>query len=116
MNRFRGFAAASLTMTCGLFLTSPATTQEISPTQDAERHFDARFDLNRSFTAGRSAAAVQPQAIQGLTANVEELTVESNDVTGAVSTLSSQRGYLTGVASGKPMDLAMAFVRSNRSE
>ena len=113
MNRLRGFAAASLTITCGLLLTSPASTQEISPTQDAERHFDARRDLNRSFTAARSAAAVQPQAIRGLTANVEELTVESNDVTGAVSTLSSQRGYLTAVSPGKPMDLALAFVRSN---
>jgi hypothetical protein len=71
MNRFRGFAVASLSMTCGLFLTSPAHTQEIAPTQDAERHFDARQDLNRSFSAARSAAAVQPQAIQGLTANVE---------------------------------------------
>ena len=113
MNRFRGFAVASLTMTCGLFLTSPANTQEIAPTQDAERHFDARQDLNRSFTAARSAAAVQPQSIQGLTANIEEITVESNDTTGAVSALSSQRGYLTGKASGRPMDLAMDFVRKN---
>lgn len=113
MNRFRGFAVASLSMTCGLFLTSPAQTQEIAPTQDAERHFDARQDLNRSFTAARSAAAIQPQSIQGLTANIEELTVESNDTTGAVSALSSQRGYLTGKASGRPMDLAMDFVRKN---
>lgn len=113
MNRSRGFAVASLSVACGLFWTSLANTQEISPTQDAERHFDARHDLNRSFIASRSATAVQPQAIQGLTANVEELTVEANDVTGAVSTLSSQRGYLTGAASGRPMDLAMAFIRSN---
>ena len=113
MNRFRGFAVTSLSMTCGLFLASPANTQEISPTQDAERHFDARVDLNRSFSAARSAAAVQPEAIQGLTADIEELTVEANETTGAVSTLSSQRGYLTGAAPGKPMDLAMTFVRSN---
>src|SRR5690606_32435753 len=57
--------------------------------------------------------AVQPEALQGLTANVEELTVESNETTGVVSTLSSQRGYLTGAALGQPMDLALAFVRSN---
>lgn len=113
MNRFRGFAVASLSMTCGLFWTSLANAQEISPTQDAERHFDARLDLHRAFSAERSAAAVQPPAIQGLIANIEELTVESNEITGAVSTLSSQRGYLTGTARGRPMDLAMAFVRSN---
>jgi extracellular elastinolytic metalloproteinase len=111
MNRSRGVAVAS--MACGLFWTSLTTAQEIAPTQDAERHFDARLDLNRGFVASRSAVAIQPQAIQGLTANVEELTVESNDATGAVSTLSSQRGYLTGATSGRPMDLAMAFVRSN---
>jgi extracellular elastinolytic metalloproteinase len=97
----------------GLCCSSLAGAQEISPTQDAERHFDARLDLNRAFTAARSEAAVQPQAIQGLVANVEELTVESNQTTGAVSTLSSQRGYLTGAASGRPMELAMAFIRSN---
>ena len=113
MDRSRGIAAASLSLACGLFCTSLAISQEISPTQDAERHFDARLDLNRAFTAARSAAAVQPQAIQGLTANVEELTVESNDATGAVSTLASQRGYLTDAARGRPLDVAMAFIRSN---
>ena len=113
MNRCRGFTVASFSFACGLCLASLAGAQEISPTQDAERHFDARLDLNRAFIASRSAAAVQPEAIQGLTANVEELTVESNETTGAVSTLSSQRGYLTGAARGRPMDLAMAFIRSN---
>ena len=113
MNRSRGFAAASLSLTCSLFWTSLTDAQEISPTQDAERHFDARLDLNSAFTAAPSTAAVQPQAIQGLTADVEELTVESNEATGAVSTLSSQRGYLTGAARGEPMALATAFVRSN---
>jgi len=111
MNRCRGFAVASISFACGLSWL--ASAQEIAPTQDAERHFDARQDLNRGFTASRSAAAVQPESIQGLTANVEELTVESNDATGAVSTLSSQRGYLTGTAKGRPMDLATAFIRSN---
>ncbi|HEY5761003.1 MAG TPA: hypothetical protein VIU34_34505, partial [Steroidobacter sp.] len=90
-----------------------AGAQETFPTQDAERHFDARLDLNRGFTASRSTAAIQPRAIQGLVADVEELTLESNDTTGAVSSLSSQRGYLTGIAKGRPMDLAMAFIRSN---
>ena len=64
MNRSRGVAVAS--MACGLFWTSLTTAQEISPTQDAERHFDARLDLNRGFVASRSAVAIQPQAIQGL--------------------------------------------------
>jgi len=111
MNRCRGFAVASITFACALSWL--ASAQEISPTQDAERHFDARRDLNRGFSASRSAAAVQPESIQGLTADVEELTVESNDATGAVSSLSSQRGYLTGAARGQPMDIAMAFIRSN---
>ncbi len=96
MNRCRGFTVASISFACGLCWTSLASAQEISPTQNAERHFDARLDLNRSFTASRSAAAIQPEAIQGLTADVEELTVEPNETTGAVSALSSQRGYLTG--------------------
>jgi extracellular elastinolytic metalloproteinase len=113
MNRCRGFTVASISLACGLSWLSLASAQEISPTQDAERHFDARQDLNRGFTASRSAAAIQPESIQGLIANVEELTLESNDVTGAVTSLSSQRGYLTGKTSGRPMDLAMAFIRSN---
>lgn len=113
MNRCRGFTVASFSLACGLSWLSLANAQEISPTQDAERHFDARQDLNRGFTASRSAAAVQPESILGLAANIEELTVESNDATGAVSSLSSQRGYLTGKTGGRPMDLAMAFVRSN---
>lgn len=113
MNRCRGFTVASLSLVCSLCPVSPAGAQEISPTQDAERHFDARLDLNRGFTASRSTDAVQPESIQGLIANVEELTVESNDVTGAVSSLSSQRGYLTGKANGRHMDVAMAFIRSN---
>lgn len=113
MNRCRGFTVALFSLACSLSWLSLASAQEISPTQDAERHFDARQDLNRGFTASRSAAAVQPESIQGLAANIEELTVESNDATGAVSSLSSQRGYLTGKTGGRPMDLAMAFVRSN---
>ena len=36
-----------------------------------------------------------------------------SEVTGAVTSLASQRGYLTGAARAKPTDLAMAFVRSN---
>ena len=113
MNRCRGFTVASISLACGLGLSALAGAQEIAPTQDAERHFDARLDLNREFTAARSAAALQPRAIQGLVANVEELTVESNETTGAVSSLSSQRGYLTGAAQGRPMEVAMAFIRSN---
>lgn len=113
MNRCRGFAIASISFACGLCWNSLAGAQQIAPTQDAERHFDARAALNSAFIAARSGAAVQPQAIQGLVANVEELTVESNETTGAVSSLSSQRGYLTGAARGRPMDLAMAFIRSN---
>lgn len=113
MNRCRGFAVASLSIACGLCWTALAGAQEISPTQDAERHFDARLDLNRAFTAARSAATLQPRAIQGLVANVEELNVESNETTGAVSSLSSQRGYLTGVSRGRPMDVATEFIRNN---
>ncbi|MFC4314048.1 M36 family metallopeptidase [Steroidobacter flavus] len=113
MNRCRGFAVVSISFACGVCWSTLTGAQEISPTQDAERHFDARLDLNRGFSAARSAAAVQPQSIQGLVANVEELTVESNETTGAVSSLSSQRGYLTGTSKSRPMDLAMAFIRSN---
>ncbi len=113
MDRCRGFAVASLSFACAVGCSSPANAQEISPTQDAERHFDARLDLNRGFTASRSAATVHPESIQGLVANVEELTVESNETTGTVSSLSSQRGYLTAVAKGRPMDLALAFLHSN---
>jgi extracellular elastinolytic metalloproteinase len=44
---------------------------------------------------------------------VQELTVEANDITGAVSTLASQTGYLTDAARGEPMAIALEFARNN---
>ena len=53
-------------------------------------------------------------APQSLSADVQELSaLELDEVTGAVRSLSSERGFLSAATSGQPMTLAMNFVRSN---
>lgn len=112
MSRSLGFARkASFSLAFALLWSGVAQAQGIAATQEGERHYDARIEHNSAFTASRRA--MQPQTVQGLTANVEELSLESNETTGAVSTLASQKGYLTEAARGEPMALAVNFVRSN---
>ena len=109
MTRYIGSSRTG-SLSLGLVLLwSVGAQAQLAPQQ--ERHFDARIEHNRAFAAVRPA--LRAEAIQGLVANVQELTVESNDVTGVVSSLASQRGYLTEAARGEPMALAQAFIRSN---
>ena len=70
-----------------------ATAQALDST---ERHYDARA------TAGSARAVAQPRALssttQNLSADVQELsTLELDEITGAVRSLSSERGFLSAV-------------------
>jgi extracellular elastinolytic metalloproteinase len=107
MSRSLGFAA-SVSCAFALFWSSAAASQGIA---DAERHYDARIDYNSAFIA--SQRVLPAQSDQAFAANLEEASVEADAVTGAVTALTSQRGYLTDKASGTPMTLAMNFVRNN---
>jgi extracellular elastinolytic metalloproteinase len=107
MHRSLGFAA-SVSLAFALLWSSAAAAQGAA---DTERHYDARVDYNAAFVASQR---VLPAATsKGFVANLEEASVEADALTGAVSALTSQRGYLTDKASGAPMTLAMNFVRSN---
>jgi extracellular elastinolytic metalloproteinase len=78
---------------------------------DLERHYDARLQQN----AARALAQPRLQAqTQALSADVQELSsLDLDETTGAVRSLSSERGFLSAAAPGKPMDIAMDFVRRN---
>lgn len=83
---------------------------------DSERHFDARIEHNQSLrlqSQSLSKAVTQPPSIASLKANIQELTVEMDESTGAVRSLANQTGFLTDTARGEPMAIAMSFVRKN---
>ena len=105
-------ASGVLALNCALLWSAVAPAQGISSTNEGERHFDARISYNSALIASQSAAP-QPQTIQGFTANIKELSVESNEITGAVSSLASQSGYLTDAVLGEPKVLALEFIRNN---
>jgi extracellular elastinolytic metalloproteinase len=104
-------ATGSLVFPIILLCSGLATAQGTSATDESERHYDARIEYNRGFNLSQSR--VQAPVLPGIAATVQELAVELDDVTGAVSALASHRGYLTEAAPGKPMTLAMDFVRKN---
>jgi extracellular elastinolytic metalloproteinase len=107
MSRSVAFTAAS-SFALALLWSSAAASQGLA---DAERHYDARIDYNAAFIA--SQRALPAQTNNAFAANLEEASIEADAVTGAVSALTSQRGYLTDKASGAPLTLAMNFVRNN---
>jgi extracellular elastinolytic metalloproteinase len=107
MSRSVAFTAAS-SFALVLLWSSAAASQGLA---DAERHYDARIDYNAAFIA--SQRALPAQTNNAFAANLEEASIEADAVTGAVSALTSQRGYLTDKASGAPLTLAMNFVRNN---
>ena len=79
---------------------------------DGERHYDARAAMSRTLSADQLRA--QSSAPQSLSADVQELsTLELDEVTGAVRSLSSERGFLSAATSGQPMTIAMDFLRRN---
>jgi len=75
------------------------------------RHYDARIGLNQSLNLQSRAPA--PAMLGRVIANVQELSVEADAMTGAVSSMSSQTGFLTEATPGQPMAIAMNFVRNN---
>ena len=107
MSRSLGFPA-SLSFVIALVWSSAAASQGVT---DAERHYDARIDYNAAFIA--SQRTLPAQTNRAFAANLEEASVETDVATGAVTALTSQRGYLTDKAGGAPLTLAMRFVRSN---
>jgi len=97
----------------GLILFAFLLWTGIAPAQgvtDGERHYDAR-----SQQAARALGQARTQLpSQGLSADVQELSsLDLDEVTGAVRSLSSERGFLSAATAGKPMDIAMDFVRRN---
>src|SRR3954471_9578802 len=110
MNRSLRFLVPSFALLCSGVASTQAAPPNPQDAQDA-RNYDARIEYNRGFAPLQSLAPAS--AGLGLLANVQELMAESNDPTGAISSLSSQTGYLTDAARGEPMALAMSFVRNN---
>lgn len=105
----------SLGLAIALLLSSGLVSAQSRPGDEDERHFDARIEHNRSLRLQQlqPSAAVQPPAIMSLKANIQELTVEMDETTGAVRSLANQTGFLTDATRGQPMAIAMNFVRSN---
>ncbi|MES1262887.1 MAG: hypothetical protein ABUL69_00930, partial [Peristeroidobacter soli] len=91
-----------------LFWTGLAPAQGVS---DGERHYDARSAQGLARAAGQ---ALTQAPTQSLSADVQELSsLDLDETTGAVRSLSSERGFLSAAAPGKPMDIALDFVRRN---
>jgi extracellular elastinolytic metalloproteinase len=99
----------------GLYLLSLLLCAATAPAQDVhdgERHYDARAGL----TSARALGEARPQLSvpRTLSADVQELSaLELDDITGAVRSLSSERGFLSAATQGQPMTIAMDFVRRN---
>jgi extracellular elastinolytic metalloproteinase len=73
---------------------------------------DARLELLQS--ASLQARALPPAMTgQAVVANIQEMTVEINDITGAVGSMSNATGFLTDASPGDPMAIAMQFVAAN---
>jgi extracellular elastinolytic metalloproteinase len=87
----------------------------VAPAQgldEGERHYDARAGLNSARAVEQSRS--QALSLPGLSADVQELSaLELDEVTGAVRSLASERGFLSAATKGLPMTIAMDFVRRN---
>src|SRR5262245_53257822 len=91
-----------------LFLVPLLLWAGLAPAQaitDGERHYDARAALGKSSAlSALEQQRSQAQVPQGLSADVQELSaLEVDEVTGSVRSLSSERGFLSVAAPGKPM-------------
>src|SRR5262245_22535621 len=79
---------------------------------ELERHYDARAAVTRTVVPDQLRSRVTVP--QSLSADVQELSaMDLDEVTGSVRSLSSERGFLSVAAPGKPMDIAMDFVKRN---
>ena len=105
----RGLLSFRLYLLPFLICAGAASAQN---SDEGNRHYDARAGLSSSLTLEQLRA--QGQAPPGLAANVQEqAALEVDEITGSVRSLSSDRGFLSGTAAGKPMAIAMDFVRKN---
>jgi hypothetical protein len=97
-----------------LFLWAGLTSaQGITQPDNGERHYDARVGQARALTASEQLRS-QSQAPPNISADMQELSaLEVDEITGAVRSLSSKRGFLSAAATEKPMTIAMDFVRRN---
>ena len=104
----------SLSLAIAFILSSGLAFAQGRPGDESERHFDARIERNQAQRLqSQSKAAVQPPSMASLKANIQELTVEMDDATGAVRSLANQTGFLTDATRGQPMAIAMNFARRN---
>jgi len=100
----------SVSLAIAFILSSNLASAQGSPGEDGERHFDARIEHNQALRLQQQSqrqAATQPAAIASLKANIQDLTVEMDDATGAVRSLANQAGFLTDATRGEPMAIAM---------
>jgi extracellular elastinolytic metalloproteinase len=112
MNRYLQPAGnAAFAVAAAFVLSGPAEAQNAPVTDEGNRHYDARIEHNRSFKALRPLA--RAQSLDSLAATVGELSLESDETTGAVRTLASHNGYLSPQASGEPMAIALDFVQKH---
>jgi extracellular elastinolytic metalloproteinase len=116
MDRFPRPCGLKLTAFVSLVLSSGIATAQVAPAESTT-HYDARIELTGDIVsapgAARATTALRPEAVQGLTANIEDLAVESDAATGIVRSLSNRAGFLTGPAQGNPRVIALDFVRRN---
>src|SRR5688572_6421647 len=104
-------SGTSLAATIAIVLTqSLAAAQSVSG--DANRHYDARIELNQTLPQQRFVRP-QLQTSQVLNANIEELTIEPDSNSGVVRSLSNQGGFLTEASPGDARQLGLKFVREN---
>ncbi len=108
---------ASGSHSLGLYLLPVLLCAGLAPAQglaDGERHYDARSTGIRAFAGDQTLARARTPVPQSLSADVQELSgLELDEITGAVRSLSSERGFLSAATSGEPMTIAMDFVRRN---
>jgi extracellular elastinolytic metalloproteinase len=80
---------------------------------DAPRHYDARAAISRTVVP-ESRSGAQASASSSLSADVQELSaLELDEITGSVRSLSNERGFLSAATAGKPMAIAMDFLKRN---
>jgi extracellular elastinolytic metalloproteinase len=115
MRRSQRIVAGRLLPVAFAVLWSAGSAAQGTSAQGSERHFDARLEYSNTLSTLRSqSAAVQAApALQGFKGNIEELSMEADELTGVVSSLASQSGYLTTAVRGDAKQLAQQFVRNN---
>ena len=104
----RGASPAVLGALACLLATLPAAAfQQGASESPAQRNFDARVELNRSFR--QPPAEAQLAAVARLREEIPELAATFDEGTGATRSLYNRVGYLTGPHAGaEPAELRIA--------